>query len=205
MTFRIALAGAQGTGKSTLARAIVVRLRAAKTQNVQLCTSVGGEISESGLVTGAAAGAETVLTFARLQLERELGATGEIQVFDRCLLDTLAYARILGCLSRDEFRDLQRATLDSCRRVAQLLWLRVTSDYPVKNAQDETPEFRRAIDKAIGELALEHSLSLTACAITPESLDGVVDRVIEQFIRALPSTFPSSACPHESGATCRSG
>src|SRR4051812_9926619 len=88
---RISLTGAQGTGKSTLARAIAERLRIAG-RPATLYEGLGDEVARSGLATGALADAESVRTFARLHAAREGQASDDVQVFDRCLLDGLAYA-----------------------------------------------------------------------------------------------------------------
>lgn len=177
MVYRISLTGAQGTGKSTLARAIVDRLRDVRALDVELCTGVGSQVAGAGFTTGAGASREGLLAFAALHQQREAAASAPIQVFDRCLIDTLAYARVLGCLTAHQLARLEAATVAASRRVTQLLWLRVTTDYPVLTSSDETPEFRRAIDAAIGQLAKERSIALDECAMPPDRLDAVVERV----------------------------
>lgn len=177
MVHRISLTGAQGTGKSTLARAIVERLRGERPLDVELCSGVGSQIAGAGFTTGAGASRDSVLAFAELHQQREAAASAPIQVFDRCLIDTVAYARVLGCLTAHELARLEAATVAVSRLVTQLLWLRVTTDYPVLTSSDETPEFRRAIDAAIGQFAKERSIALDACAMPPDQLDAVVERV----------------------------
>jgi hypothetical protein len=54
----------------------------------------------------------------------------------------------------------------------------VTHDYPVLTASDETPEFRRAIDAAIGRLAGDNAIMLFECAIPPQQVDDVVAAVL---------------------------
>jgi predicted ATPase len=174
---RISLTGAQGTGKSTLARAIVDRLSSEPGLDVELCGGAGSQIAGAGFTTGAGASREGVLAFASWHQQREAAASAPIQVFDRCLIDTLAYARVLGCLTAHELAHLEAAAVAASRRATQLLWLRVTTDYPVLRSSDETPEFRRAIDAAIGQFAKECSIALAACAMPPECLDAVVERV----------------------------
>lgn len=173
MIHRIALTGAQGTGKSSLATALADRLSAAGRQ-VALYGGLGDAVAGDGFVTGALASAPSVRAFARLHRAREASATGSIQIFDRSLLDTLAYARVLACLEPPEYEELRQATIESCSRLTRLLWLRVVTDYPVQGPSDETPGFRREIDATIGRLARENGISLVQHAIPPDRIDDIV-------------------------------
>lgn len=157
-TYRISLTGAQGTGKSTLARAIAARLRAQGIADIVANDSAGPAVVAQGHATGSRAGVETLRLFARLHQVREAEAAGAVAVFDRCLLDTLAYALVLGGLGAAELAALQQAALMSSRRADQLLWCRIAGDYPVQGPHDETPAFRREIDAAIGRLVRDHRL-----------------------------------------------
>jgi cytidylate kinase len=178
MIHRIALTGAQGTGKSTLARAIADQARAYG-RTVALYEGLGESVGGGGLALGERAGADSIRAFVRLHHAREAAASAEIQVFDRSLLDTLAYARVLDCLDAMEMKELGQVTIASCRRIMDLLWLRVTTDYPVRNPTDETPEFRRAIDAAIGAIAREQAIRLIEHAIPPERIDDIASAVCE--------------------------
>jgi thymidylate kinase len=169
---RISLTGAQGTGKSTLARALADGL-SLDGLDVALYVGLGDEVAGGGLPIGALAGAESVRAFVRLHRTRE-AASGAVQIFDRCLLDTLAYAHVLGCLPPDELDGLRNITIASCARLTRLIWLRVTTDYPVQRATDETPEFRRAIDAAIGTLAQRNGIALVPHAIPPDRIEDIV-------------------------------
>lgn len=181
MTYRIALTGAQGTGKSTLARALVEGLAAAGVADVHGYLGLGTTVSEAGHRVGGQADAEAVRHFFQAHLTREAEAQGSVQVFDRCLLDALAYAQVLGCFGREEFDSLCEAVKESSAGLARLLWLRITSDYPVLTPQDESPELRRAIDSAIGHLARTHAIPLIEIAVTPESIEGIVQDVVAKY------------------------
>jgi hypothetical protein len=178
MSYRMSMTGAQGTGKSTLAQAIAERLSAQGVTGVQLRRGAGDHVTAVGFLTGQRANAEGVRAFARLHFEREAEAGGVAIVFDRCLLDTLAYATVLDCLPTDEYKTLRQSTVKSCSRMDQLLWLRVTTDYPVTSPRDETPEFRRAIDAAIGRLAADNGIALSEHRVPPESIDEIADRSV---------------------------
>jgi thymidylate kinase len=179
---RISLTGAQGTGKSTLARAIADRL-IAEGRAVALYEGLGHDVARSGLATGALAGAESVRAFARLHRTREAAAAGALQIFDRCLLDALAYAQVLRCLPAVEFDDLRRDTIASCARLTMLLWLRVTVEYPVQGPLDETSEFRTAVDEAIGGVARQNGITLIEHAIPPDRVDDIASAVAESLAK----------------------
>jgi len=184
MHYRIAMTGAQGTGKSTLARAVGTALRDAGVADVQESAGLGAYLAQAGHRIGARAGAETVRQFARAHIAREASTVGAVRVFDRCLLDTLAYARVLGCLPHAEFNALTRATVASSTRFAELVWLRVTHDYLELSERDESPAFRRAIDAAIGALAHEHGILLREHAIPPDSAAELATKIVARCLEA---------------------
>jgi predicted ATPase len=184
MTYRIAMTGAQGTGKSTLARAVCTALRDAGVADVRQSAGLGAHLAQTGFRTGARASAETVRHFAQAHIAREASTLGAVQVFDRCLLDTLAYARVLGCLPHAEFSALSRATAASSARFSELIWLRVTHDYPELNESDESPAFRRAIDTAIGALAREHGIQLREQAVPPDSIAALAVQIVGRCLEA---------------------
>lgn len=177
MPLRISLTGAQGTGKSTLAKAIAERLRSPR-REVRLHEGIGNAVAGSGLATGALGTAESVRAFIRLHRARDAApSSAAVQVFDRCLLDALAYAHVLACLPEPELEELRCATVASCAGMTRLIWLRVTHDYPVTAPQDETPGFRRAIDAAIGRLAHENAIALIERALPPDRIDDIAAEV----------------------------
>ena len=178
MIHRISLTGAQGTGKSTLARAIADRLLI-EGREVALYEGLGYDVAREGLATGALAGAASVRAFVRLHRARGATAAGAVQIFDRCLLDALAYAQVLGCLPPVEFEDLRRDTVAACARLTRLLWLRVTVEYPVRGPADETSEFRYSIDSAIGNLVHDNGIAVMQHAIPPDRVEDIVSAVAE--------------------------
>lgn len=182
-TYRILLTGAQGTGKSTLARAIAARLRAEGTTDVAGLDSAGAAISAQGHATGHRAPADTVRLFARLHQAREAESGFAVGVFDRCLLDTLAYALVLGCLGAEELDRLQAAAIASSRRADQLLWCRIASDYPAQGPQDETPAFRREIEAAIGQVVRAHRLPVHEHPDAVGQAGAIVDEVWRRYAR----------------------
>ncbi len=186
MVHRIGLTGAQGTGKSTLARAVCTALRSAGVAGVAPVGGLGQALARSGLRVGMQADAQTVRRFAQAQIEREAADAGAaVQVHDRCLLDTLAYARVLGCLAQQEWLALRAAALRSCAAFSQLVWLRVGHDYPVLDANDESPEFRRAIDRALGALAAQLGIALFEHSLPadPAALQQQVQRLALLIVR----------------------
>src|SRR3954469_14074722 len=101
--YRLALTGAQGTGKSTVTRHLA-GLMAGLGVTPQLLVGMGDEVAGPGIAAGPRADARTVHQFAAAHAARE-AALGDaaIAVLDRCLLDTLAYADVLGCLPPEEY------------------------------------------------------------------------------------------------------
>ena len=105
-----------------------------------------GQVSADGMATGALSSVESVRTFVRLHRARDAtGSTAAVQLFDRCLLQMRSRMRVLAMPAEGGTRGTARGIrLSSRARLARLLWLRVTHDYPVVSPRDETPQFRRA-------------------------------------------------------------
>src|SRR6266436_2795354 len=93
MSIVIAFTGGQGSGKTTLARAVSDHLAPRAT----LLEGISRTVASRGLPLGEAASLETILDFAREHLLRErLAPQTGVVVLDRCLLDLSAYATVLG-------------------------------------------------------------------------------------------------------------
>lgn len=151
LPLRVAITGAQGTGKSTFGRALHTwmcqRLDPAAVFLTNLAQTVLARESGAGQRPPGA----LVRAFIRAHLEREARLDAPLAVLDRCLLDAAAYARVLDCLSVEEWGSLRQAMSDSMACIAAVLVVPITTDYPALAATDETPEFRRQIHEAIME------------------------------------------------------
>lgn len=190
LAYRIALTGAQGTGKSTLARVLLGRFRESGVDDVDALVGVGATVGATGHAVGSTATAATVRLFAAEHLAREHAAAAQVQLFDRCMLDALAYARVLDVLPRDELAELHRTTAASMAACAMVVWMRVSADYPVVTERDESPEFRRAIDAAIGECSRELGVALIEHAVPPDTIDAIADVALGCYLaHATPGAF----------------
>lgn len=181
-SFRVAFTGAQGTGKSTLARALGQALRAAGVARVTEHLGLGQGLVQArhpgdatalaSLALGERASAQALRAVQAWHLAREAEADADaaaapgVQVFDRCLLDSLAYADVLGGLAADEQQALAQAAQASARRLRLLVAMRITGDYPVLSEQDESPGFRRAVEQAILSRAQAWGLPLLPLALS---------------------------------------
>ena len=82
---RVAITGAQGVGKTTLARDLFAVCRARSGASCEFLQGIGQRVKEAGYPLGSAATSGTVYAFAAEHLRRERTCRAELVIQDRCL------------------------------------------------------------------------------------------------------------------------
>jgi len=159
---RVAVTGAQGVGKTTLARDLFAICRAHSGVSCDILQGIGQRVKEAGYSLGSAATASTVYAFAAEHLRRERTCRAELLIQDRCLIDLLAYVRVLGLLEEPALRLLQEATLTSLIAIDLILFVPLCDALRDTGTTVETPEFRARIDAAIPAVARELGVQVVA-------------------------------------------
>ena len=182
---RIAISGAQSTGKTTLAHALVEVLEHARVEPEPFRVLR----EQLKLVSGA----HTMGPREELALiehnQRRLTAlrAAETVVFDRCALDALAHARVARASGNPEFTDewIEQLTAETRRAlgvVDLLVVVRTTPEVPLaEDGVRSTDEaYRELVDQEIASIAREHHNTHEVGGPTPERVVR-----IKQLVEAM--------------------
>ena len=157
---RFAVTGAQGTGKTTLTRELHQLCARAIVGECQLLQGIGQRIKSMGHPSGSNTTSETLCAFAAEHVKREREATGRVIIQDRCLLDLLSYARVLGHRYDALGMLLCEITITSILVIEKVFYLPITPGIQTTNVEVEDAEFRLKIDEEIRASAETLGLTL---------------------------------------------
>lgn len=159
--FRVAITGAQGVGKTTLARDLFAICHDRTRISCELLQGIGQRVKGAGYPLGQAATSDTIYAFAAEHLRRERTCQSELVIQDRCMIDLLAYVQVLGLLEEPALRMLKEATLFSLAAIDLILYVPMFEALRSAGTGVETPEFRAKIDAVIPEVARELGAQIT--------------------------------------------
>ena len=174
MPIRIAVTGGQGSGKTTLARAITLHFPS----RAVLLDGVSQKVAARGLPLGEAASIDTILAFAYEHLARERSAPeADILVFDRCLLDLLAYAVVLN-LSTELIELVEELASSSLHRMTAVFYVPIGAQNVAKASAHETTTFRHRVAAEVRAAAVRLQLPLLELPeIHDERLPALIEKV----------------------------
>lgn len=147
--FFVAITGAQGVGKSTFCRELASTLRTMLDEDVPLLDDLGATVAAMGVPLGSSSTTQTISAVWTTHLEREDGAPNGLVLLDRCVVDALAYTRVLELGT-----DVDRRLLESVGRLAIsrlnfVIHLRLSDFFADRGASHETPQHRQAVAREI--------------------------------------------------------
>lgn len=176
--FVAAVTGAQGVGKSTFCANFLAALDAAGLGGFRLVDDLRSRLELTGVPFGSGSTPETIHAVWVVHLERQADAGDERILLDRCVVDALAYTRVLAVSS-----DLERRLFEQIGRLALpgldlIIHLRLSDFFADKGKPHETPEHRRLVAEEIA-LILDawREPVLTLDADDPSSVDRAVTAV----------------------------
>lgn len=157
-----AVTGAQGTGKSTLARDLTKACQEQFGQTVILLEGIGSAVQCQGLPLGGQASMDTLFAFVthHFRRERSCARYARIILQDRCMLDLYAYARLVRSADRFLLEMLAELTLTSLARLDATFYTSMIPDLSKSCSPNETTEFRTAIDHEILAAASDLEIQL---------------------------------------------
>jgi predicted ATPase len=148
----IAITGAQGVGKTTLAAALKMEFDRLGIKPCLAHHNLGATAATKGVPLGGNANSNSILEFSRLHIKRERQMAGGIHLLDRCFVDVLAYGRQICAdqpLLLDLVEELARASLARIDLVVRIPIIPSLSESKSKN---ESSEFRFKIENAIATI-----------------------------------------------------
>jgi predicted ATPase len=173
----IAVTGAQGSGKSTIARALVKRLKGPMTASVPV-QGIGAYVGALNFPLGESATHDTIIAFLLEHVRRERHAPPDA-VFDRCLIDLVAYA-MLQLKEEDPILDLSVEIAQmSMQRFGRVFLTAIPFERVSVASAHESAAFRARFE---GMLPAAASL----CGAEVIRLEGSVDERIKRALEALP-------------------
>lgn len=175
----IAVTGAQGVGKSTFCNALVTRLRQAGRQDVRLFNGLGDNLKALGVPLGSKSTPQTIFAVWATHLEREASVAGGLAVLDRCIVDALAYTRVLNLSSELERRVLEQAAVLAAQRLGFVVHLEFSSFFADTGGSHETAEDRRRVADEIRVVLSQLDLPrINLHAEDPTSLTAALDAIL---------------------------
>ena len=110
-----------------------------------------------GITVGSGSTPNTIFAIWASHLEREDALTGDLAVIDRCVVDAMAYTRVLSLNSDLELRLFEQIAKLAVRRLDLVIHLEFTDFFTDKGADHETPVLRRQIANEIKVVMAELS------------------------------------------------
>jgi len=172
----IAITGAQGSGKSTVARGVAQQLNARGIATVAL-QGIGAYVSALNFPLGESATSDTIAAFLLEHIKRERHAP-PMAVFDRCLVDLVAYA-IIQLEPKDPIRHLtiELAQL-SIKRFARVFMTPIPPARIDLASPHESGVFRARFESTLASAA-------ALCCTELIKLEGSVDERVERALEAI--------------------
>jgi predicted ATPase len=183
--FFVAVTGAQGVGKSTFCHALVSRLQQAGREDVRLFDGLGDNLKAMGVPLGSKSTPQTIFAVWATHLEREASVAGGLVVLDRCIVDALAYTRVLNLSSELERRVLEQAAILAAERLGFVVHLECSTFFADKRGSHETAEDRRRVADEIGVVLSQLDLPrICLRAEDPMSVGAALDVILSLAKRA---------------------
>lgn len=174
----LAVTGAQGVGKSTFCQKLVKRLRQAGQVNVQLLDGLGESVKAMGVPLGSASTPETIFAVWTTHLEREHSAEVGLTILDRCVIDALAYTRVLAVSTPLQLRTLEKTAVLASRDIELVIHLCLSPFFEGRGGAHETAHHRRNV-------ASEILLILDQLQVPWIDLEADDDEALDVAVRAI--------------------
>lgn len=144
-TFFVAVTGAQGVGKSTFCRKLAFNLRTTLSEDVQLLEDLGATVKSMGVPLGSSSTNDTISAVWTTHLEREERTLGGLVILDRCVVDALAYTRVLNLGTALDRRLFEAVGRLAAKQLNLVIHLRLSDFFVDRGASHETPQHRQAV------------------------------------------------------------
>lgn len=173
----IAMTGAQGTGKSTLAEALKPRMEALLGKEVTLIQGIGRQMKAKGFAVDNTATIESkwAIEAEYSNLETKLKQTPKL--FCRSIVDRFAYARACG-IDMDTYFD--KLVVPSVLAYDVLFYIPIETRVPLADDGFRNMDaiYQRKVDNCIREILQQYDLSV-------QVLTGSVEQRVETALESI--------------------
>jgi GTPase SAR1 family protein len=180
--YLVAVTGAQGVGKSTFCRGLVKHLREAGRKDVQLLEGLGESVLAMGVPLGSASTPETIFAVWATHLEREYTAGDGLTILDRCVIDALAYTRVLAVSTPLQLRTLEKTAILASQHLALVVHLCLSPFFKARGGSHETTDHREKVASEI-QLILDQ-LQVPRIDLEADD-DGALNVATQTILRCL--------------------
>lgn len=182
----VAVTGAQGVGKSTFCRALVGRLRSLFSEPVPLFDDLGARVTAMNVPFGSSSTPETIAAVWTTHLEREADAPDGLVLLDRCVVDALAYTRMLRLGTELDRKLFESVGLLASARLGLVIHLNLSDFFKDRGAPHETPQLRYGVASQIGMI-------LTDWDLPRIELDAAAPTAIEDAAMAVATIYADTS------------
>lgn len=175
---RIGVTGAQGVGKSTFCNKLHSSLLAVESRPIYLLNGLGNSIRALGFEVGSAAGGDSIAAVFAAHIKREVNAKHGLNILDRCVVDALAYVRVLQKTSPALDALYEQVSALSAASLSLVIHCEMSARFQTTLATHETDSDRAAIAREIPKI-------ITELAIPRLCIDASSEADLERAVAAI--------------------
>lgn len=181
----IVVTGAQGVGKSSFCQKLFGRISDQTELTVELLDGLGDKVKASGVPVGSHSTADTIAAIFAAHIERERLAKSTVVLQDRCLVDALAYLRLLKLTTPAQTELCEEIAKALVPRITLIIHLTLSPTFEKTTATHETPELRISMAALIPQIISEFDVAVLNI---DASESGAVEEAMAR-ISSLTETF----------------
>lgn len=173
----VGVTGAQGVGKSSFCRRLIEDLQERKLK-VSLLDGLGDSVRSLGIPVGSGSTSDSIAAVFASHLRREREVACDLNVLDRCVVDALAYVRVLNKTSAIQGKMYEELSKTMARSLNFVIHLRLSKTFEITSASHETASDRLAIATEIPLVIRDLGVpSLSIDAADPTALADAISEL----------------------------
>lgn len=149
---------------------------------MQLLDGLGESVKAMGVPLGSASTPETIFAVWATHLEREHSAGLGLTILDRCVIDALAYTRVLGVSTPLQLRTLEKTAVLASQGLNLVVHLCLSPFFESMGGEHETSDHRQNVASEIQLILKQLQVTwIDLKADDNEALDVAVRAILKRF------------------------